>query len=68
MLGYQFTLLDVGGGFPGSEKVHNAADPDIHGKAGLDCVTFEAITAVLGPAIDKYFPDRNVRVIAEPGR
>ncbi|KAF3907376.1 hypothetical protein ABW21_db0208029 [Orbilia brochopaga] len=28
---------------------------------------FEAIAAVLGPAVDQYFPN-NVRVIAEPGR
>lgn len=32
-LGFRFTLLDVGGGFPGSEKgAHSADDPDIHGK------------------------------------
>jgi ornithine decarboxylase len=67
MLGFRFTLLDVGGGFPGSEKRHGAADPDIHGKVG-DCVTFEKIAAVLGPAINEHFPDPNIRVIAEPGR
>lgn len=68
MLGYRFSLLDVGGGFPGSEKVHDEDDPDIHGKIGSDCVTFEKIAAVLGPAINEHFPDPNIRVIAEPGR
>lgn len=66
-LGYRFTLLDVGGGFPGSEKRHSSDDPDIHGKAE-GSVTFEAIAAVLGKAIQAHFPDPAVRVIAEPGR
>lgn len=66
-LGYRFSLLDVGGGFPGSEKRHTADDPDIHGKAE-GSVTFEAIAAVLGKAIYTHFPDPAVRVIAEPGR
>lgn len=52
-LGFNFTLLDVGGGFPGAD-VQNG-------------ITFEKVAAVLGPAVDKMFP-RNIRVIAEPGR
>ncbi|XP_060790662.1 ornithine decarboxylase-like [Neoarius graeffei] len=53
-LGYNMTLLDIGGGFPGSD----------------DCkLKFEEITAVINPALDKYFPaDCGVRIIAEPGR
>ncbi|KAJ3040077.1 hypothetical protein HK097_002656 [Rhizophlyctis rosea] len=51
-LGFNFTLLDVGGGFPGN---------------GTDGVTFPQIAAILGPAIDEHF-DKSVRVIAEPGR
>lgn len=51
-LGFDFSLLDIGGGFPG-----NAA-------GGLQ---FASIAKVLGPAIDALFP-LNVRVIAEPGR
>ncbi|GAB5031096.1 ornithine decarboxylase [Nannochloropsis oceanica] len=66
-LGYHLTLLDVGGGFPGSEKRHSSEDPDIHGKAE-GSVTFEEIAAVLGKAIQTHFPDPAVRVIAEPGR
>lgn len=65
-LGYNFTLLDVGGGFPGTEKAHNSNNPDIHGFG--DSVSFERIAAVLGSAIEEVFPDRAVRVIAEPGR
>jgi ornithine decarboxylase len=52
-LGFNFTLLDVGGGFPGAD-VQNG-------------ITFEKVAAVLGPAVDQMFP-RNIRVIAEPGR
>jgi len=52
--GFHFTLLDIGGGFPGQP---NARLP------------FEKICAVLRPALDLYFPESmNVRIIAEPGR
>ncbi|XP_065123491.1 ornithine decarboxylase 1-like isoform X3 [Paramisgurnus dabryanus] len=53
-LGYNMTLLDIGGGFPGSDD---------------NKLKFEEIAAVVNSALDKYFPaDCNVRVIAEPGR
>ncbi|XP_017331661.1 ornithine decarboxylase isoform X1 [Ictalurus punctatus] len=53
-LGYNMTLLDIGGGFPGSDDFK---------------LKFEEITAVINPALDKYFPaDCGVRIIAEPGR
>lgn len=52
-LGFHFTLLDVGGGFPGADV--------------RDGITFEKVAAVLGPAVDAMFPPE-VRVIAEPGR
>ncbi|RXN24398.1 nucleolar 10 [Labeo rohita] len=53
-LGYQMTLLDIGGGFPGSDDTK---------------LKFEEIAAVINPALDKYFPvDCGVRIIAEPGR
>jgi len=51
-LGFDFTLLDVGGGFPGSDSEN---------------ISFDGVCDVLNSAIDKYFPP-NVRVIAEPGR
>ncbi|KAI9312369.1 pyridoxal-dependent decarboxylase [Dichotomocladium elegans] len=51
--GFNFTLLDVGGGFPGADV--------------QDGITFEKVAAVLGPAVDTMFPPE-VRVIAEPGR
>jgi len=53
-LGFDFNMLDIGGGFPG----HDAAP-----------ITFEEIAGVLNKALDKHFPaKRNVRIIAEPGR
>ncbi|CAG8630091.1 9953_t:CDS:2 [Acaulospora morrowiae] len=53
IFGFDFHLLDVGGGFS-------------HALNG-DGITFERIAALLGPVIDKLFPP-DVRVIAEPGR
>ncbi|KAI8923625.1 pyridoxal-dependent decarboxylase [Entophlyctis helioformis] len=50
--GFDFKLLDIGGGFPGRSS------------RGLQ---FEEIANVLRPAIDALFPE-DVRVIAEPGR
>ncbi|KAJ8333059.1 hypothetical protein SKAU_G00419550 [Synaphobranchus kaupii] len=53
-LGYNMTLLDIGGGFPGSDDSK---------------LKFEEFTAVINPALDKYFPAHSgVQVIAEPGR
>ncbi|KAG8445642.1 hypothetical protein GDO86_010429 [Hymenochirus boettgeri] len=53
-LGFNMHLLDIGGGFPGSEDVK---------------LKFEEVTAVINPALDKYFPfDSGVTIIAEPGR
>ncbi|KAI8993375.1 pyridoxal-dependent decarboxylase [Pilobolus umbonatus] len=52
-LGYNFSLLDVGGGFPGADV--------------KDGITFEKVAAILGSAVDALFPP-HIRVIAEPGR
>lgn len=53
-IGFDFTLLDIGGGFPG----HVGAP-----------ITFEEIVADLKPALDELFPaESGVRIISEPGR
>jgi len=53
-LGYRFSMLDVGGGFPGDNSV---------------ALGFNDITPVLNKALDTYFPkEMGVRFIAEPGR
>jgi ornithine decarboxylase len=53
-VGFQFTLLDVGGGFPGNDRA---------------AVSFKDIANVLNAALDAHFPaSSGVRVIAEPGR
>ncbi|XP_053316783.1 ornithine decarboxylase [Spea bombifrons] len=52
--GFKMNLLDIGGGFPGSEDVK---------------LKFEEVTSVINPALEKYFPsDSGVKIIAEPGR
>ncbi|KAL9544774.1 hypothetical protein MBANPS3_007455 [Mucor bainieri] len=53
IMGYDFKLLDVGGGFPGADV--------------KDGIAFEKVAAVLGPIVDRLFP-KDIRVIAEPGR
>jgi ornithine decarboxylase len=50
--GFKFTILDIGGGFPGS----NNANP-----------SFPDIANVIRDTIDELFP-KEVKVIAEPGR
>ena len=53
-MGFNFSLLDIGGGFPGQKSAK---------------ISFKEICDVLAPALDEYFPkDSGVRIIAEPGR
>ncbi|KAG0161883.1 Mitochondrial 2-oxoadipate and 2-oxoglutarate transporter, partial [Apophysomyces sp. BC1015] len=52
-LGFNFSFLDVGGGFP-------TKDLAVY-------TTFERSAEVLGPAVDEFFPPE-VEIIAEPGR
>ncbi|KAH3847749.1 ornithine decarboxylase-like isoform X2 [Dreissena polymorpha] len=53
-IGFNMTLLDIGGGFPG------------HARAP---VSFDDISQVVNMALDKHFPaEESVEVIAEPGR
>ncbi|XP_030387160.1 ornithine decarboxylase 1-like [Scaptodrosophila lebanonensis] len=51
LLGYDMSLLDIGGGYPGSNDVQ-----------------FKEIANVINNAIDEYFMDDPVEIIAEPGR
>ncbi|NXX11227.1 AZIN2 inhibitor, partial [Podargus strigoides] len=53
-LGYHMHLLDIGGGFPGSEDTR---------------ARFEEIAAMINSALDLYFPAGcGVEIIARPGR
>ncbi|XP_031450617.1 antizyme inhibitor 2 [Phasianus colchicus] len=53
-LGYQMRLLDIGGGFPGTEDTR---------------AQFEEISAVINSALDMYFPEGcGVEIVATPGR
>ncbi|XP_025037674.2 antizyme inhibitor 2 isoform X1 [Pelodiscus sinensis] len=53
-LGYKLCLLDIGGGFPGTEN---------------SSVRFEEIAATINSALDLYFPEGcGVEIIAKPGR
>lgn len=50
-LGYNFSLLDIGGGYPGGQGT-----------------SIDKIAEIVNLALDNYFPDPSVHVIAEPGR
>lgn len=50
-LGFQMTLLDIGGGFPGDNDK-----------------TIDGVAAIVNQSLEIFFPDKNVRVISEPGR
>jgi len=52
--GLKLQILDIGGGFPGAEVTEGA--------------TFSVIASVLRNSFNKYFPEPEVRIIAEPGR
>ncbi|KFO76859.1 Ornithine decarboxylase 2 [Cuculus canorus] len=53
-LGYRMHLLDVGGGFPGTEDAR---------------ARFEELAAAINSALDLYFPNGcGVEIIARPGR
>ncbi|NXF81402.1 AZIN2 inhibitor, partial [Sclerurus mexicanus] len=53
-LGYHMHLLDIGGGFPGTEDTR---------------ARFEETAAVINSALDRYFPDGSgVEIVARPGR
>ncbi|KNC82882.1 hypothetical protein SARC_04847 [Sphaeroforma arctica JP610] len=55
-MGFNFTLLDIGGGFPGTDDA---------------VISFAEICSVLTDGFARYFPQEkfaHVRIIAEPGR
>jgi ornithine decarboxylase len=58
-LGFEFTLLDIGGGFPGPIAVHDGVK-----------IQFEQIAETVNKTFDEYFGDiqDNLQLIAEPGR
>lgn len=62
-LGFNFNILDIGGGFPGDCEL--AEDND------LESITFENICRYINKAIEDLFnidEYPNIKIIAEPGR
>jgi len=53
-LGFNFRLLDIGGGFPGYDET--------------DKIGFESFAESINFGINKYFRGMNINIIAEPGR
>ncbi|KAK3584395.1 hypothetical protein CHS0354_010170 [Potamilus streckersoni] len=52
-LGFKMTLLDIGGGFPGTDTSK---------------VNFEEMSSVIMKALDTHFPEREIDIVAESGR
>jgi ornithine decarboxylase len=82
-MGFKFRLLDIGGGFPGSETgmdLAKEAELEANAQRSANQVTddsnpyskhptFRAIARKVSTALDKYFPEGcGVDIIAEPGR
>jgi len=59
--GFRFTLLDIGGGFPGTDNQENL------GLTQQQSISIEEVASVVNPLLDQLFPP-HVRVISEPGR
>jgi ornithine decarboxylase len=58
LLGFNFTLLDIGGGFPGLCGPQNGVK-----------LEFEEIASVINEALDECFGEfKDIELIAEPGR
>jgi ornithine decarboxylase len=60
-LGFDMRLLDLGGGFPGS-------DPELLPDGTPSSTSFEDICAQIRPLLDELFCDDTIKIIAEPGR
>lgn len=54
-LGFKMRLLDIGGGFPGSESQKSRE-------------LFDSFAAVINQSLDLWFPEKEIEIIAEPGR
>ncbi|KAG5484468.1 hypothetical protein LSCM1_07837 [Leishmania martiniquensis] len=55
--GFNCTILDIGGGFPGTESTEAS-----------DEASFEAIAGVIRPVLEELFGSGDVTIISEPGR
>ena len=51
--GFNMKLLDIGGGFPGTDDAK---------------IKFPEIAEVASDCLEKIFPEKHIRIIAEPGR
>lgn len=58
-LDYEMKLLDIGGGFPGTE-------PPLDSEGKPSCLSFEEIAEHIRPLLETLFP--TATIIAEPGR
>jgi diaminopimelate decarboxylase len=73
-IGHEMTVLDIGGGFPGTDPTVQSNEGITMGEASDDAdesagaMNFETIAANINPLLDEMFPDDTTVIIAEPGR
>lgn len=79
-LGLNLRILDIGGGFPGSEAGHDLTEVEkVYNKQRTQVSdddnpyakhpSFRTIATHVRTALDKYFPpESGIKIIAEPGR
>lgn len=71
-VGYNFNVLDIGGGFPGGRVTNIESVRNIFilfsAKAKFQLIRFAQIASAINESLDTHFPSPNVTVISEPGR
>ena len=60
-LGFPMSLVDIGGGFPGSENSY-------YKKITENLPKFEEMAEVINKSLTDYYPQQYLTIIAEPGR
>ena len=60
-MGFQLSLVDIGGGFPGCDIYY-------YNKSLKKSTEFDEIASVISKTLDEYYPETDLMIMAEPGR
>ena len=60
-MGFHMSLVDIGGGFPGTDKCYNQKKTTAFPK-------FREMAQVINQSLTEYYPEKNLTIIGEPGR
>lgn len=72
-VGYDFNLLDIGGGFPGEKNTDITEVRHSHFirrdfSKVIDYFSFPQFASIVNRSVDLHFPSPDITIIAEPGR